>query len=51
MITFEKDGMVKYVDDASSLIDVLISQGWTSEEESLGEVEVVGKKRGRKPKE
>lgn len=51
MIELKKDGMVKYVDEASSLIDILTSQGWTSEEESLGEIEVVGKKRGRKSKE
>jgi len=51
MIEFKKDGMIKSVDEASNLIDILISQGWTSEEENLGEVELVGKKRGRKPKE
>lgn len=50
MIELKKDGMVKYLDEASSLIEVLVSQGWTSEEEILGEIELVGKKKGRPKK-
>lgn len=33
MITFKKDGMIKYIDDASSLVRLLELNGWEKENE------------------
>ena len=55
MVTLEKDGQVKFLDDDSSLVEKLKSSGWTAVGEVADDpiddlVTDAPKKRGPKPK-
>lgn len=40
MLTFEKDGNTKYIDENSKLIEILLKDGWSCDDVKVVEVDI-----------